>query len=765
MLGGDPLLLLFYAVTLFFSSVLLFVVEPMIGKMILPILGGTPAVWNTCMLFFQAALLAGYAYAHVTTTWLGIRRQAVAHIALLLLPLLVLPIAVVAGTRPPTGDNPVFWLLWRLLASVGLPFFVVSASAPLLQRWFASTGHPASGDPYFLYSASNFGSLLALLAYPVLIEPMLSLTSQSRAWGIGYALLVLMIGICAVMVWRSPLSRGASSIGGRSVRPDRGAEEAGLVRRGGPRPCPTTTTTTTTTTASRVRWVLLAFVPSSLMLGVTSHITTNLAAVPLLWVIPLALYLLTFALVFARRPPLSHALVVRMLPFLVLLAGPFFFVSVPGMEWQSILLHLAMFFVAAMACHGQLAQDRPDTRYLTEYYLWISIGGVLGGVFNAIVAPMVFATVAEYPLAMVGACLLQRPAGSAVARRVDRWLDLGWPLGLGVLEIGLLLALRTTAWNGTWAGLAMVFAVTVAACLFVRKRPIRFGLGYAVALLAFAMYARLGEGSLLRVERNFYGVKRVVSRSNGDVHILYHGTTLHGIQQTDPAHAREPLAYYHRNGPVGDVFSALHHKSAPANVAVVGLGAGAMACYAEPGQHFMFYEIDPAVARIARDPRYFTFLSDCCGTYDVILGDGRLTLARAPDRKYGLIFLDAYSSDAIPTHLLSREALRLYLSKLADGGMLAFHITNRFLNLEALLAALARDAGLVCLSRAQSEAECGDAQNPTGELPAQVLVMARSPRDLGDLVTNRRWSTPRADPNASAWTDQYSNILGIVRWQ
>lgn len=755
---GDLILPGLYAATLFVSSVLLFTVEPMVGKMILPTLGGTPAVWNTCVLFFQIVLLAGYAYAHLTTTWVGARRQAVAHVLILFLPFLVLPIGVAAGAQPPPADNPVTWLLYRLLTAVGLPFFVVSTSAPLLQRWFASAGHRASGDPYFLYVASNFGSLLALLAYPVVVEPMLRLADQGRAWTIGYALFAVMICVCAAVLWRSPATApdGSEGEGHERSRIDRGGTQMAPVGRPDALPAPTT--------AARIRWVLLALVPSSLMLGVTAHITTNIAAVPLLWVIPLALYLLTFILAFARRP-LLPSFSARWLPFVVVVTGPLFFINLSGLEWQSVLVSLAAFFLAAMACHGQLAKERPNVRYLTEYYLWISIGGALGGAFNTLVAPAIFSTVAEYPLAMVGACLLQRPPKTKRTRRQDRWLDFAWPLGLGLLAVGLVIVLQFTAWKDDLMGLFVVAAVFAWICHAFRNRPVRYGLVYAATLLAFALHARLGEGSRLHVERNFYGVKRIADRLDGKLRVLYHGTTVHGAQRTEPEYRTEPMAYYNRSGPVGDVFSAMYPAGTPTRIAVIGLGAGAMACYIGPSQRCTFYEIDPAVARIADDPKYFSYLSACRGAHEVVVGDGRLTLARAPDHDYGLIFLDAYGSDAIPTHLLSREALQLYLSKLADGGVLAFHISSRILDLESLLANLAGDASLVCFSRVQHRADLSAAERAFGAAPAHVVVMARRLQDLGDLATNPRWNACRADPHTPVWTDQYSNILEVVQWR
>ncbi len=382
------MLLIVYATTIFLTASLLFVVQPMFARMVLPLLGGSPAVWNTCLVFYQAALLAGYLYSHATTSWLGVRRQAALHVGLVLLPLLLLPIGIPSGWTPPAAASPIPWLLALLAVAVGLPFFVVSTTSPLLQKWFAGTGHPSAGDPYFLYAASNLGSMLGLLGYPVLLEPRLRLAEQSRLWSGGYLLLLVFTLACAVLLWRSPVPALADPSRERLT---------GLAAR------------------RRLRWVLLALVPSSLMLSVTTFISADVEAIPLLWVIPLAIYLLTFVLVFARRPLVPHALVVRVLP-IALLALVVVLVKRANQPLLLIMgLHLGAFFVAAMVCHGELARDRPPPAHLTEFYLWLSVGGVLGGVFNALVAPLVFDSVAEYPLTVVLACLLGSHRGFVTA--------------------------------------------------------------------------------------------------------------------------------------------------------------------------------------------------------------------------------------------------------------------------------------------------------------------------------------------------------------
>jgi hypothetical protein len=375
------LLSVVYTLTIFISATLLFIVQPLFARMALPFLGGAPAVWNTALTFYQAALLAGYAYAHATSAWLAPRWQATLHLLLLLVPFVVLPIHIPAGWAPPQESSPLPWLLMLLCASVGLPFFVVSATSPLLQRWFASTDHPAAADPYFLYAASNLGSMLSLFSYPIFFEPRFDLERQSRLWAVGYGLLVLFISMCALGIIRN---RGPR-VGENAMEPQAIAPLSG--RR-------------------RLRWTALALVPSSLMVSVTTFLSTDIAAIPLLWIMPLSLYLLTFILVFAKRPPLSHNLMLLAQPVVLL---PFLIAYSAGATrpiTMLIALHLITFFVLTMICHGQIARDRPHPRHLTEYYLWISVGGVLGGIFSALLAPILFSNVTEYPLMLVLACLL-----------------------------------------------------------------------------------------------------------------------------------------------------------------------------------------------------------------------------------------------------------------------------------------------------------------------------------------------------------------------
>ncbi|MFN4259991.1 MAG: spermidine synthase [Gemmataceae bacterium] len=752
---------LLFASTLFVSAALLFCMQPMVAKMILPLLGGTPSVWNTCMVFFQATLLAGYLYAHGTTTWFGVRRQAVLHIVILLLPLVVLPVAISTNAIAmlPTESNPIAWVLLVLTLSVGLPFFVVSTSAPLLQKWFAGTGHPAGRDPYFLYSASNLGSMLALLSYPLLLEPSFGLERQSWLWTAGYGVLVLLIMICAYCVWRGA---GAKNPKATIPHPEPTAQSAESEWTDAVMPAsPSVLDARPLTWGRRLRWVALAFVPSSLMLGVTLYITTDIAAIPLLWVMPLALYLFSFILVFASRPPLPHQWLVLALPLAVILALALFLLAGANPRWQLIPVHLLAFFVIAMFCHGELAQDRPPPRHLTEFYIWLSIGGVLGGLFNTLSAPLLFSQVgvAEYPLMLILATLLL--PRRAPAPRWQYGLDAGVPMLMGLLTVGIFVVWKPTALIGV-----PVLGVLISSCYLAASSPLRLALCLAAIGLPIAILDL--EGKTVHWERNFFGLVRITDDTDNQLRRLVHGGTMHGVQSLDATKRELPLSYFHRSGPIGEVFTTFQKRPERQNrhVAVTGLGVGSLAAYALPGQDWTYYEIDPAMKRVAEDPRYFTYLADARqrgATIDIVLGDARLRLREAPDQYYDLMVLDAFSSDSVPVHLITLQALQLYLEKLAPDGILAFNISNRYLDLKPVLANLAAHERLLCHSR--GELEVTAEERKMGKTPSQWVIMARQEADLGDLPRNPRWQPLTGDPHAPLWTDDFSNVLGVFRWQ
>jgi hypothetical protein len=745
-------MLLVFAFTLFLSATLLFLVQPLVGKLILPYLGGTPAVWNTCMVFFQALLLAGYAYAHALTRWLRPRSQLVVHALLLLAPLLPLTllrfdVGRIAQAFPPPGEaNPIPWLLTVLLLAVGLPFFVVSTSAPLLQTWFAGTDHPAARDPYFLYAASNVGSMLALLCYPSLIEPYLRLPDQGVLWGLAYAGLALLIYLCGLLALR-----GSGHQTDRAASP--AAEQPPDV-------------SAAPTLLRRLRWILLAFVPSSLMLGVTTYITTDIAAIPLLWILPLALYLLSFILVFSRIPYLArvlHGIMILLLP-VVTLALAFEWVVVQEYKltnFEKILLHLSALFIAAMVCHGELARTRPATAYLTEFYLWMSLGGVLGGLFNALLAPNLFNRVWEYPLIIALACVLMPRWGF----KAPAWLGLrlvDWGLACCLAVFGVVL-------GGLF--LLKAFVSYETATEYVSHLPPAFQ-EQAQKLVTTLCDS---ESDLIYRERNFFGYFAVVripyvtrEGVHERYHKMYHGTTTHGMQCVEPASRRsEPLTYFHRTGPIGELFETIDARNKPQRVAVLGVGTGTLAAYMRPGWELTLYEIDAAVVRMARDTEYFTYIPDAeaRGVHlNVILGDGRLQFQKAPDASYDLIFMDAFTSDAVPVHLITREAVEMYLAKLKPDGLLVINIANRYLTFSTILGNLAQTLGL------EGWIQAGDEDRSIDRYATAWVVMGRSKKALGQLLNYERdgvmaWSQLPADPRLGVWTDDYSNLLAVFRWK
>lgn len=721
-----------FAATIFLSALLLFWVQLVMAKMLLPRLGGIPAVWTTCMLFFQVLLLAGYSYALATTTWLGTRKQAILHILLLLISLLYLPLSFIGNLGSISErTSPALWLFGYLITAIGLPVFLISTTSPLLQKWFTRTDHVAAKDPYFLFAISNAGSLLALLSYPFIFEPTLRLSRQNELWVVGYVVfLVLSLG-CAVVLWRSPRRDNTEPV----------SNDAAPI-----------------SFKRRLYWILLAFIPSSLLFGVTSYVTTEIAPTPLLWTIPLALYLVTFVLAFGRKNWLPERLASHALGGLALLLTLVIVAEATQPTGAIVLLHLSFFFVAAMVCHYKLASDRPVATRLAEFYLCVAIGGMLGGVFNTLIAPAVFNTLLEYPLVIVLACLIRPRENTDADSSRDRVLDVILPTCIGLLTIGLsLLVARYDV--STVVGIAIVFGMPLVIINHhFRKRPVRFALAIGAVMLGSIVYSET-QNRTLHVARNFFGTLSVRYDPVSATRILLHGNTIHGRQFVEPQLQTQPLSYFHRHGPLGQIFDAFNANSTSPNVAVVGLGAGSMACYAWPDQHWTFYEINPAVVSIAQNPRYFTYLDRCAvGPTQIVLGDARLQLQNAPDQHYGLIVLDAFNSDAIPIHLMTQEAIALYMSKLATGGMVAFHISNRSLKLDTVLADLAKQNGAMILSFAD-----GEHDPETGKDPSEWVVMAQHSPAFDSLAQNRNWRSIEGQASA-VWTDDFSNILRAFRW-
>ena len=742
----DYLSPLLFSVTLFISAGLLFWIQPLIAKTLLPLLGGTPSVWNTCLLFFQTMLLAGYIYALASSRWLSLRAQAAVHAVLLLLILVYL---FRGSAQAPVltalqHENPARWLLQTLFFSIGPQFFILSASNPLLQSWFSRMRHARAGDPYFLFAASNAGSLIALLGFPLLLESNLGLNQQYQSWRVGFVVLVTLVCVIALILKPLENASGLSDEAERDVQ-----NSVSIIR--------------------RLRWLALAFVPSSLMIGVTTYITADVAAVPLLWVIPLALYLLTFVLAFTRNRFASAAVLNRPLIVAALVVTLILASGATEPPWILILANLGFFFIAALICHSQLANDRPAVTHLAEYYLWIAIGGALGSVFNVLIAPLLFSSVVEYPLAIVIACMLVRPAAPSLDETADKrssfgvpnkYLDVAYPFGLYLLTVSLALVVTHVRPGSSIVNLLIVLGIPLILINhFFRKRPIRLGLGLCAVMLASVYYTGQTDRTL-HVARNFFGTTRVTTNATSTVNSLFSGNTVHGRQFADQSRQCEPLSYHHENGPLGQVMAVYNAAPANGHVAVIGLGVGAMAAYSQPAQEWTFYELDPDVINLARNSQHFTYLQHCArGAMNVIEGDARLNLQNAPDDHYGLIVLDAFSSDAIPIHLVTQQALDLYLSKLAEGGMMAFHISNRSLNLKPVLGDLAASRNLICIAFDDLQPGPFEAKDPS-----QWVVMARSAPEISNLSINSQWQQLEGRKGVRVWSDDFSNILRAIRW-
>ena len=865
-----------FALTMFLSATLLFMVQPMVGKMVLPHVGGNPAVWNTCMVFFQALLLLGYWYAHKLTKLPSLAKQVAIHTAVLASAGAALLIAalladdystvpIAKSLAPEGGALPFISVISMLALAIGLPFLAVSTSAPLLQRWFTVTGHPSAKDPYFLYAASNAGSLISLLGYPLFTEPTFRTVQQTWLWAVGFLLLIgfsIQCGRAAL----NPLRPVGKAL------PDTPVPEPTLGR--------------------KLRWLGRAFVPSSLMLGVTTHMTTDIASVPLLWVIPLALYLLTFIIAYARTPAwyksiLGNAAPVAVLLLIFIMSAKFEILS----PFIMLAMHLFAYFLLALLMHTELANDRPDPKFLTNYFLWISFGGVLGGLFNAILAPLLFPQAFEYPIAIALGCMFVargKPAppaegeppreGQAV---IGLFFDFLIPIAMiavcaGLFSLGKAESFRTacgwiadaikpitrglgfTAIDSKTILLFAVFAPPCLLCFLFIERPLRFGLCVA-AILFVPQYRDVSNGYDPKTQitretiRSYFGIMRLEDypqewhtsaehyfyplrplKSDGgeidattdkvlefhiDTREMSHGTTLHGrqfksrykvpIPRTDPKKPSEydgreysvlpqfrddiralgvsspwesiallgakeawdqsgdPLTYYHRTGPVGALNREAFARKGLPKVGMVGLGTGSGAAYAIRGQSMTFYEIDPAVKDMIEDGKHFTYVTDARrrgADVDIVMGDARLMLEKHKGPQYDLLLIDAFSSDSIPVHLLTVESVKLYRERLAPKGLLALHVSNRYLRLEPIVAAIAEKNGMVCRIWA-------DADNPApGKTESSWIVLADSEADLGPAFVQSPnssfeipWKVNPTNPEIPAWTDDYQDILRIIR--
>ena len=800
-------MLALFSAAIFVSAFLLFMVQPMAAKGILPLLGGSPAVWNTCMVFFQALLLAGYGYAHILTRLRDRRAQIAIHICIIIGAGLLLPIAVPSGWSPPKEGAENIWLLKLLAVMVGGPFFLLATTGPLVQSWFAATGHKSSSDPYFLYAASNAGSFLGLLGYPLVIEPLMGLRVQGWAWSAGFAVLAPLLIACGIFAARR--SAAAISAGTAPAIPD--APEVLTWRR-------------------RLWWIFLAFVPSSLVIGTTQYLSTDIAAIPLLWVVPLSIYLLTFIIAFSKRELVPARSLAKILPFVVIAIAVASMLKARHPVSVLIAMHVITLFLGATLCHKRLADDRPHVSRLTEFYLWISVGGVLGGIFNALIAPVAFNDVVEYPLAIGLACLARYGLTSRQSSGQIQWKYV-WTAGamaticavlfsqaipgvfgtglvlsvVGALLIGAMLqvvervssrrsgeeqtrrragvvidivaagGIIALAWFGTalveigsgkagfesphryWLNLVRI-GLPCLLCFLTVRHALRFGLS-ATGILVAALYINDDGSKILHQERTFFGVLRVIENRTGSFHVIRHGTTTHGLQLMVEGYRKMPTVYYHFDGPFGDVMYVYRDSPVLDRMAVIGMGAGGIAAYGEPGRSIDFYEIDPAMDRIAQNPDYFTYLKDSESDINVIIGDGRREIAKVEDGHYGMIAVDAFSSDSIPLHLITKEAIELYFQKLMPGGLLMFHISNRHIHLDPPLVGIAGELGYTILLCRDDKSE-NDMARPWS---SHWVVMARTEEDLAPIMQpgpdRLFWLMGFPNDRTPVWTDDHANVI------
>ncbi len=714
------------------GSFLLFLVQPLMARLALPRLGGTPNVWNSAMLVYQALLLGGYAYAHVIGR-LALRRQLTLHIGLLVLAALTLPLAL--ADLPDFGAGmEVFWVPALLFASVGPVFFLISAQAPLIQRWYSAD--PDAGDPYPLYAASNLGSFAGLLSYPLLIEPLLPLGDQSLVWSLGYGAVVVLLAGVAAARWNS--AAPAQAIDHKPAAP--------LQPIGGKR---------------IALWLALSAVPSGLMLSTTTHLTTDIFAMPLLWVIPLGLYLLSFSVAFAENRALAQ-FITRAAPVVVLLAGAMAMVSQSHGGLWLLGASVALLFVIAVALHSRMYELRPDPSRLTLFYLVMSAGGVLGGLFTALFAPLLFDWVWEHPLLVLAAAALLPLGGFATwqerfiaddKRLVAVLIALICAVGLGWVLF------NATATNADLLGWVMYVMLAALALALAFNRAALLAV-FACMMIATSLTGHAKAYAFGERVRSYFGVYNVGDDTVQGLRILAHGTTDHGRQFLAPEKRREPTAYYGRSAGVGLLLAnTAKAMGKGAAVGVVGLGTGTLACYREPDQTYRFYEIDPVILEFSTRGK-FTFLADCAPDSETVIGDARIALEQEPGGQYDVLVVDAFSSDSIPLHLLTREALQTYRRSIKDGGAIAIHISNRFINLEPVLAALVRDAGM-------SAAVRGDFPDPKTGLTASIWVVMTPREDtltaLRQVSPANSWRNPVA-PAQTVWSDQYASTLPHFRW-
>lgn len=720
-----------FLATICAGSFLLFLVQPMIARMALPRLGGAPAVWNSAMLVYQALLLAGYAYAH----WLGrfaARKQAIVHIALFCVAASMLPIGL-SDRDIPSNADPTFWVPWLLITSIGPLFFVIASQAPLMQRWFSLSG---GENPYPLYAASNVGSFAGLLAYPLVVEPWMGVGAQSLLWSVGYALVAALSLFCALR-----LPRTATLAAESAAAPATPAPSGGMY----------------------LRWIVLAAIASGLMLSTSLHLTTDVAAMPLLWVIPLGLYLLSFTVAFSDHRELAE-LLAKIAPASLLAAALTTFMGSGSSPHGAALLVVGNLFIVACVLHARMFDLRPAPEHLTRFYLAMSVGGVIGGLFCALLAPLIFDWTYEHPILLIAAAFAigHRAWFPAQKTFFDRYGRAHALVGVAILAM-LVLSLAPRVLELPHAGVVLIGLGIVLVGALCCGHRLLFGSAMLAAMLCMGGWKTLDqtmtEGQMIR---SYFGINAVEPLDEFAV-ALIHGTTVHGVQLRAPEYRKVPPTYYTRTSGIAMTFSAVPALFGEnARIGVLGLGAGALVCFAKPGQSWKFYEIDPAVVAIARNPKHFTFISECRPDLPIVVGDARLTVAQEPAASADLLVMDAFSSDAVPTHLLTKEAFDVYRRHLAPNGLLAVHISNRFLDLKPVIAAAAEDGWTARLRRTKDPEPD---EEPLYFARSDWVIMSPDPNTIAALEREtgaEQWEPLPKAPEFERWTDQYSSILPLV---
>jgi hypothetical protein len=751
-----PAMMWTFTATTFLSALLLFAIQPMFAKMVLPVLGGSPSVWSVSVFFFQAALLAGYLYAHLLINKAPAHLTGIIHLAVCLVAFVCLPIGMVRWLGEPPQGEPYVWQLAMFTASIGLPFVAVSANAPLLQAWFARSGHPNARDPYFMYAASNLGSLIALLGYPFVLERVFGLSQLRVLWAFAYGLLVLALGASFFLM--------------------RGAQAGGVPETAAAPIDATAAPAEPPTLAKRLSWIGLAFVPAALVTAFTVQTTTDVASAPLLWVIPLALYLLTFVLVFRDQPLISREALLFL--HLVALATVLIALSFQTHDWFVLsATGVVAFFTAAMLAHRTLYEARPAPAYLTEFYLWMSFGGALGGMFTALVAPRLFSEIYEYPL-LLALSMACRPGALNLSQdkqqRRDELVVLWLIAAAGILIIWwlppLVGSLRLPAWIARVGTTPLaVIALAVILLANVRYAPRQLVASGLMCLALVTLPSGVRQADSQITQRSFFGVYRVADSPETGYRTLVHGTTLHGAQRVFDEEGKEvddtvPTTYYYPGSPIGQTIGKRREVlgTEKGRYGIVGLGTGSSSCHKQEGETWKFFEIDPTVINIAKDPKNFTFISKCQPDIDIAIGDARLTIAKEPDASFDLFIIDAFTSDAIPVHMLTKEAVQLFLDKLKPDGVVLLHTSNRYLDLNSVLGAILKELPTGTAGVAMQD-QGGEGYGQSG---SSVVVFAKSEEAL-QPYRSLEGALDLDDGGLSAWTDDYSDILGPFwnRWQ